>query len=106
MNGFAEQFLHFGGPQRTVRLIQHSLEIAKLMLQAKLKDAGRRIEFRPETIPAPTPGGRLPHQFLDDFRLPSRDDLVVDGRSADENPVPKVAPADPSAGLIALDHGA
>src|SRR5262249_8857998 len=106
MNGFAEQRPHLGGPQRTGRLIQHSLEIAKLMLQAELKDAGWRFQLGAETIANPDLGSRFFHQLLDDFCIPSWGDEVVDGRSANENPVPEVASADSSAGLITLDHGA
>src|SRR6266508_1145953 len=76
------------------------------MLQAKLKDAGWRFQLRAETIADPDFGTRFSHQFLDYFRIPSRDDLVVDGRSADKNPVPEVASADSGAGLITLDDEA
>ena len=63
------------------------------------------LQLRAEAIADPNLSARSPHQFLDDFRIPAWGDQVVDGRSADENPVPEVAPGDPSAGLIALDHG-
>src|SRR5262245_55374585 len=76
------------------------------MLQAKLKDAGWRFQLCAEAIADPNLGARFDHQLLDDLRVPSRGNQVVDGRSADENPVPEVTPADPGAGLIALDHGA
>jgi hypothetical protein len=56
MNGLAELLLHFGGPKRAGRPIRRSLEIAKLMPQAKLKDAGRRFQLRAETIAAPNFG--------------------------------------------------
>src|SRR5262249_34542602 len=106
MNGFAKQLPHLGRPQRTGLLIKHSLEIAKLMLQAKLKDLGRRLQLRAEAIANPDLGFRFSHQLLDDGGIASRGDEVIDSRSADKNPMPEVASADASAGLIALDHGA
>ena len=79
MNGLAKQLLHLGCPHRSLRLIGETLQITKLMCQAKLKDLGRRLQLRAETITDPNLGSGLSHHLRDHGGIATRDDLVVDG---------------------------
>src|SRR5437867_13090459 len=101
MDRFAKQLLHVARPTQLRVLLNHSLQVAKLMRQTQLPVLSGRQKLRTIAIADPTLGAVLPHKLADDFRPARWRDAVDNPGGAAKDPLPPVAPRDAGAGFIA-----
>ena len=93
-------------PAQAGALINQSLQVANLMLQAELMRGGGRIQLGFPAIALPDFGAALAHEGVDHVLPATGRDQVILQPPTHKHPFPVIAAMDAGAGFITANHAA